>query len=209
MRPLRFGNHRRRPGSVLLIGCGRIAPAAVTQFYDTFSELNVAITSHTPNIDLSGLGWADATGTPRCIANNFGGVSSGENSARFNMSVASYTLTVDVTWSGGESFIILFRFDNATYLTGWNLQYLVGSLEWRLYDPAGALVASYGATLSNGATYAISIVVSGNNVDVSIDGTLRLSGSSATNNTKVVGYLFLLGPGAAPFTTFDNLLVVA
>lgn len=187
-----------------------------TLVQDTFTDTNgVDLTSHTPDVDSVGTGWAYFTLVTAVGANeieiqgNALQISTSNKGAVIDIGVTDYVMQFDWTLAatGDNRIWCPIRWqDEDNHLT-LNAREPEGDIGIGIWQSGGfdGIVARESFTFTDGNTYTIRAEVSGNNFEIYVDDNLIVSGTSALFNAGTH-----VGLGTATRTAnqvFDNFLV--
>lgn len=186
---------------------GKGQNAASILFQDTFTGPNgTAITkpAHTPDVDLSGLGWSVVAGGWQLFNNQLDPTALGTCSA--DATQADYTLSIDAYMAGVQSIeYVLVRVRNQDTANNWAVYVGPKDNIWRIYEYAGApVLRANGDFALAGGWHTIEIVVAGTVISATIDGGNQISFSPmATGAGRTAFALYSRSGGEL----FDDLLV--
>ncbi len=203
---------------VILLLSARFVTAQTTDVSDTYTDTNgTLITSHTPNVDVSGAGWQNDLNAPQFVIQSNKIVMATAFGSQIYTTVdsqhADITLTTDITVPGASTYIqgVLFRFTDTSNYWQTFLRYDGGSPYIQMVAVCGgsAVVNDSSTTISlaGGATTTLTITTSGNTVTAAVTGGEHGSWTNSCQNTAtrvgITGYT----DGSYAAGTWDNFLV--
>ena len=188
-------------------------PGPTDYIRDTFTDTSgTGIASHTPEV---GGPWTVVTGGPQVISNSFQGntYTSGSAIASIDPGHADYTLTVDFTVPGGQSYLtdyplLILRYTDPSNC--WYVYFFNGFFYLQCYVAGVATVTQLvNPMLIAGVTYTVTIVVSSSTGITATIGIYSVSsGVSTWSSVTPIALQIFANGGSNVGVKFDNLLVV-